>query len=302
MTTRSACRFLVTGAVVAAVGALGATAGTSAQAAAPRGAEGCFAQGVATVNRDTWIVMHDLRGTSKGATVKATEKHGPLGSTPRALSHTDTAGDPSGAESRFYALSASGRLSRVEAFWSLQGLAKPRVVNTPIGRGFGTVAMAATDSINDNDPAYIYIVDRKGDLKRYTYSERGVLGKAALVAKGLGTTRSMDVSRRLEVKDADGAKTTTADVLLLNDARSGALKEIVVPRSAPSKPRIATLARSGWGGYAQVQRLECSSDTRGGLVAMRANGTAVVFSDANMTDLSGRDIRKVGPVSGRFAR
>lgn len=278
--------------------------GTTAQAApaaAPRGAEGCIAQ-VATVDRDARLMAHDLQGNAKGAAVKVRGSDGRLGSKPKALAFAGEAGDPSGGERLYYAVTSAGRLNQITVHTTWMGTYKTKMTTKQLGRGFDAVALAAYDGIVDGDPAYIYIVDRKGNLTRRTYSDQGKLGRAALVAKGVGAPRSMSMSRSIDVKNRDGAKTTTADVLLLNDARSGALKEIVVPRSAPGKTRVSTLQRSGWGGYTQVQRLECGSDTRSGFVAVRANGTGVVFSDANMTDLSGRDIRKVGPVSGRFAR
>lgn len=297
-------RALVSAVAVAAVGALGVSVSAAASAApmpAQRGVEGCIGQ-VISVDRGTRVMTHDLEGAAKGATARLRGSDGRLGYRPQAFAFSGEAGDIGAGIRVHFAITPSGRLHRLSVATRMDGDEYVTSMRSKqIGRGFSAAAMAAAVDPLSEDSGFVYVLDRKGDLRRYGYSEGAGLGRGVVVAKGLSTTRSLDFSRFRVVDVADGTTTIDADVLVANDGRSGALKEIVVPHAAPAKTRVATLSARGWGGYAQVSRLECGG-VRGGFVAVRSNGTGAVFADANMNDLSGHDIVKVGALSGRITR
>ena len=250
----------------------------------------------------TRVMTHDLTGSAKGATLALRGSDGRLGYTPKAFAFAGEAGDIGQGIRVHFAATPSGRLNRLSVVTRMQGAKYVATMRSKqIGRGFAPVAMAAAVDPLSEDSGFVYLLDRLGDLRRYSYSEGAGLGRAAVVAKGLAGTRSLDFSRYRFATTADGFENIDADVLLANDARSGALKEIVVPHVAPAKTHVATLQRTGWGGYARVSRLLCDSG-RGGFVAVRPNGAGTAFSDTDIADLSGTDIAKIGPLTGRPAR
>ena len=274
---------------------------TVAGATAARGLDGCVGQ-LVTVDRATRVMTHDLTGTAKGATVSLRGSDGRLGYTPKAFAFAGEAGDIGQGIRVHFAVTPSGRLNRLSVITRMQGEKYVATMRSKqIGRGFAPVAMAAAVDPLSEDSGFVYLLDGKGDLRRYSYSEGAGLGRATVVAKGLTGTRSLDFSRFRFATTSDGFENIDADVLLANDARSGALKEIVVPHAAPAKTQVANLQATGWGGYARVARLLCDSG-RGGFVAVRPNGTGAAFSDTDMADLSGTDIVKVGWLTGRPAR
>lgn len=288
-------------AIAVAVGALGMSVSTAAVAAPQRGLDGCVGQ-VVTVDRGTRVMTHDLTGGARGAEISLRGSDGRLGYTPKAFAFAGEAGDIGQGIRVHFAVTPSGRLQRLSVITRMEGdtyVANMR--SKQIGRGFAPVAMAAAVDPLSEDSGFVYTLDRKGDLRRYGYSEGAGLGRGRVIAEGLGTTRSLDFARYRSVEAADGTSSVDADVLVANDGRSGALKEIVVPHAAPEKTHVATLQRTGWGGYARVSRLMCDSG-RGGFVAVRTNGTGAAFSDAKIDDLSGTDIRKAGVLTGRLAR
>lgn len=274
---------------------------TVAGATAARGLDGCVGQ-LVTVDRSTRVMTHDLTGTAKGASVALRGSDGRLGYTPKAFAFAGEAGDIGQGIRVHFAVTPTGRLNRLSVITRMQGEKYVATMRSKqIGRGFAPVAMAAAVDPLSEDSGFVYLLDGKGDLRRYSYSEGAGLGRATVVAKGLTGTRSLDFSRFRFATTSDGFENIDADVLLANDARSGALKEIVVPHAAPAKTQVANLQATGWGGYARVARLLCDSG-RGGFVAVRPNGTGAAFSDTDMADLSGTDIVKVGWLTGRPAR
>lgn len=290
-----------TGAVLALGVGVSSSGAAAATTAAPRGLEGCVGQ-IVTVDRGTRVQTHDVSGSAGGAAVVLRGSDGRLGYTPKAFAMAGEAGDIGQGVRVHFAVTPTGRLHRISVATRMEGekyVASMR--SKQIGRGFAPVAMAAAVDPLSEDSGFIYTLDRSGDLRRYGYSEGAGLGRGTVVAAGLSTTRSLDFSRFRFATTRDGDETIDADVLVANDVRTGALKEIVVPHAAPAKTRVATLQRSGWGGYSSVSRLLCDSGS-GGFVAVRPNGAGVTFSDKKIDDLNGRDIAKVGALTGRISR
>ncbi len=300
---RSPLRRAAAAAGALAVAVAGLSAGSAAAAgSSSAGMDGCVGQ-LVSVDAKRRVVTTDITGTSTGATAHRRGIDGTLPFTPQAFAFAGEAGDIGSGSRVHFAVSPSGRLHRFLVSASMDGdkyVAK--MSSRMVGRGFTPAAMAAQVDMTSGGEGYVYVLSKFGELRRYSYSEGAGLGRGRVVANGLSDVRTLTFGRVRTVEDRDGTSAGAADVLLSTGARSGALREIVVPYEPASKgvlpynsskSKVVTLASSGWGGYSQVGRLLCDGN-RGGFVAVKASGEGMVASDAKIDDLSGADIRKVG--------
>lgn len=293
----AAVGLLAGGAVVPAT----ATAATTSAPAADAGALHDCSGAAVTVDGRGRILTYELDGTKRGVAAKLEGVDGRLGYQPKAFTWAGESGDVANGTRIHFAVSPAGRLQLVTVNTDREGGYRTTMTAKTIGRGFSPVAIAASADLVDEAPGTLYTADRKGMLRKYTYSEARGLSKGVIVARGLGRVGDLEIRRTVDAKDPRGGYRSTADVLMATDTRTGALREITVPyvmKRGAGRVTVSVLAKSGFGSYRNVVPMTCSGKNSGAVVGFDGRGRGTVYLDRNVGDGRTGDLKRVGTVIG----
>lgn len=169
-------------------------------------------------------------------------------------------------------------LSELDTYDVMSGGINTLVDVKSVAKGFG-----GTRHLLASKP-FLYQVTKSGALVRFRLEGKGPT--VTLRSKGFANLRSLSPIGRVG----------TEDVFIGNTA-AGSLIEFRVKRDSSKKIRTAVLAKTGWGRYAHVTAGACSGKGRP-IIGSDTRGIATIYLDANGTDRSGRDIRKMGTDTG----
>lgn len=265
-----------------------AVAATPASAAAPNVPTSCRAHWGASTSTGAyyWYTYANQRAT---ATRVSTNR---IGWRPTAEVQVGAYGDTGSFTNEQVATSQGGKLMTItrkgverNGVWAVS-----QSTRTVKSSGWtGTRALAT-------DGRYLYRL-HGGYLTRYpiSWTSTGSLkvGSATRIGSGYGNMRSIVYERSGTVSGK------TIDVLLHN-VSSGALRELRVPRSAPTQRTYATLRWTGFQNFRSLTTAPCGSKGRsiGGLTD---GDRMYVYYDPTAADSRGTDIRGGWTGKGGFA-
>ncbi len=273
----------------------GGTAPGTAQPRAARDATWPCVGEIPTILGASTLVRTSIASASR----RTTFIEGRLGYRPKALALLGQSGDAMTSDTVYAAITPKGVLEKIRvsrASWPGRPTKvtwKRAVLST---RFQGVQLITGHVDPLDSDKGYLYAVTSAyGWLNRYTLGAHGLTGQAAVARSGWKPVSSVDHSwtRTEEVG-------TPGDVLLALHAGTGELFELFVPEATPARPTHHTLGARGWNIFTKVYRTRCDSN-RAGLLGITRTGSGRWYNDANILDLSGRDIRNAGVLAPQLS-